>query len=771
MKLHQPWFLFLALSIATAFQPCFSFSEQAKAQTIKRLSLTEALSCSLNVWNKEIRQGEKDVKLTDFHLIVRARYLGQTPKHDRHSVQAGRFLLKRLDLKYFKEWDGKQRLTEAQNASEEIDWDRLKICTDTPPSQELPILQFAQGDSLAQVTLHSTLAMGRNDLMRIGVFEFQPQQAGFYELHYQLQGKRRTTFETREVIEFYCPPERPQLAVLKAGVLHQVRVPYIHMPLVASTFFEPGSEVWNGNRTDRIYRSVFWGLAAKRIACHPIDAKLLLLDDPTSDLSAPARLELANRRAHALLRLVQEKSAQFQSGGPCATHVNSHSSETNGHAHAYACTTGITIQPAGSLQSQVFIKSSGSEISPQWFAEENRVVPLVASLPAQRLLFQPLLLKPMEDSDFIELRCENVLSAGLLNCVREAFIEVTNSFGEKQRHEVRLEELLAAAQNERPLRLNAAALQEFLKQGEFTAQLWLHTSFSEDAIASNAVSFKIERRSIVRDEVFALSPYDRVDLIYDLDHERISKLSRDILQTVRDSLSAQQPEIFVLISGHSDSLGEHRAQGLGRDYNISLSFSRAAYLKRVLLDSINAHAGRMAMPGRLTTTYLNIPQPLRESVKKHVNNPAILEVFQRANCRELGQGCQEQLLQSYLDLLLQEKVRHFKAGELLLDMKQEGVPSAGEVLANLQAIKALIPMEVSSLEFTIAGQRRLVHLIGSGMGAAVPFYRALELSGELQEVFCRMGFSSEEMPKSFFGKDAFPAGRLMNRRVELNMIW
>ncbi len=775
MKLHKIWHLCIAFSSAAAFHPCFSFSEQAKPAPI-RLSLTEAYACSLNVWNKEIRPGAQDVKLAEFRLILRANYLGQS-QHDGKRLAAthalpGTFRLKRLDLQYLKNWNGEPPVPEAQSFSEAVDWDKLKIRTHAQQTEEVPIRLLAPGDMLEQVHLHSTLAMERNDLMRIGVFEFQPKHAGVYELHFQLQRKRQTTFEARQRVEFFCPPERPQLAVLKAGVLHQVRVPFIHMPLVASTFFEANAITPNQNLTDKIFRSVFWGLTAKRIACRPLAANLLLLDDPTAELGSSARLELANRRAQSLLRLVEQKAALFGSGSPCEPRVSLHKGETNGHTHvASSCSTGIAIQPAWPGESQVFIKSSGSEISPQWFAQENRVVPLVASLPAQRILFQPLKLKPLEDSDYIELHCENVLPASLLDCLQDAAVEITNSHGQKQEQQASREDLKATLQRERPLRLNAPAVQDFLREGRFTARLLLRTNYADTALASNTVSFTIERRSIVRDEVFALSPYDRVDLIYTLDHERIAKLSEDILQTVRDSLTANNAEVFVLITGHSDSLGEHRTGGVGRDYNLSLSFSRAVYLRKLLTDSLMVRAGRMGMSPRLNPERLNIPKPLRESVSKNVNNPVILEVFNRPNCKSLVAGCEEQTMQSFLDMLIAEKVRHFKTGMQNESAKIDGVPSAAEVRERVQSILPLMPVEVSTFEFVIAGQGRYVHMISSGFGAAAPFYRKLELSEEMQEVFCRMGFAPEEMPKFFFGKDSHPAGRVMNRRVELNMIW
>lgn len=757
-------FQLLALVFAAALFPRWGLAEQSELPPIKKsLRITEAYACSLNVWNEETQSGEHDVKLTDLRIVLRANYLGSSLRErkaaSKNAVAQGHFRLKQLDLKYYKNWLGPQQKMAQPEVVEGIAWEKLKVRA----REELPLQQLSADSALPQIDLHSTVTMARNDLMRIGQFEFVPELAGVYELRFQVYRQRRLTFEESELIEFRCPEERPQLTVLKAGVLHEVRVPYIHIPLVASTFFEAGTAQWNQNPTDRIFRSVFWGLTAKRSACNPLDARLLLLEDPTSPLSTPAQEELAQRRAETLQQLAQEKAASFHNHVPCAGIMNARHGSSNGHA-ATICSTAIKIEKPWAGQSEVFIKTTGSEVSPQWFDEENRVVPLVASLAAQRTIFQPIKLKPLEDSDYIELHCENNLPEALLGCVHSATLEITNYRGEKLLQKLREEDLQAAS-----LRLDSPSMREFLIAGKYSARLLLQTSYAEAPLTSDAVHFTIERRNIVRDEVFALSPYDRVDLIYALDHERIANLSAEIVRTVRDSLTANASELFVLITGHSDSLGEHRPKGVGRDYNLALAFNRALYLRRLLTDSLRARVAREGLTAQLRAEALYIPSLFRENVARNVSNSAITEIFKRPNCVE--EECASGETKKYLDLLIEEKLRHFKAGMREEKAQIEDVPSAAEVRARVNALRPLLPLEVATLEFDFAGQTRRVHLVSTGLGAAVPFYRRLEISEELQEVFCRMDFAPEEMPQFFFGKDTFPAGRLMNRRVELNMVW
>ena len=80
-----------------------------------------------------------------------------------------------------------------------------------------------------------------------------------------------------------------------------------------------------------------------------------------------------------------------------------------------------------------FLKLNESEVSPQWFAEENRVVPLVASPEVQRVIFEPVRIKPHEESDYVEFHCANPIPEAMLKCVRSGVIEVTNVRGESCR--------------------------------------------------------------------------------------------------------------------------------------------------------------------------------------------------------------------------------------------------------------------------------------------------------------------------------------------------
>ncbi len=729
-----------------------------------RLSLAETYACTLNVWNKEIKPGAHDVKLTGFKLHVNAAYLGSDSVLQAlvaASPSQLRFWLHRLELQYLPAWQIGSDLARKDSTSAEADWSKVTIRMND--GRVLALRQLTAQDTLAQIAIQSTLAMSRNDLMRLGVFHFQPGLPGIYELRFQLTRKGRLAFATRQRVEFFCPLAQPQIAVAKDGALHEVSNAYIHIPLIASTFFEPGSPWPNGNETDRLFRSMFLGVMAKRLACAALPASLVMLDDFASGLDTPTRLDLAKRRADHLLAALTEKAR-----APCEDSSNPRGRESDSIKPDSACRSLISQRMATSAEAQYYLKINESEVSPQWFAEENRVVPLVAAPEVQRIIFEPLKIKPQEESDYVEFQCLGETSAAMLKCLRGGMLEVTSERGEKCRQEISAGKLDGALRGHTTLRLDAPQMNAFLTPGEYNAVLKLAVFASPRLLESNVIRFRIARKQIVRDEVFALSPYDRVDLTYDLDRERVARIGREVLKGVREGTAAASPEILVLITGHSDSLGEHRAQGVGRYYNLGLSFGRALHLKKIFTDSLLASAAQAGSRIKVISENLLIPPVLQESVRKHLGG-TIKPGGKRAKGEPSTNGQKLDDDEEFLDLVIHEKTRHFRAraGNVL----PAPIPAAAEILARCEALRALLPLEISTLALSMHGHKRLITIAAVGFGAAVPFYRQMELSQELREIFCQMEYRPEEIPAHLFGRDRYPAGRLMNRRVELNVIW
>jgi hypothetical protein len=742
-------------------------SAAARAQT--RLSLAESYACSLNVWNKEIKPGAHDVKLREFHLRVEARLIEKDSSASSLPdalPSRSRFWLHRLMLQYSPDWRMVSRSSRVDSTNANIDWNRLRILKHD--GRDLPITQLTPQDTLAQIDIHSTIAMSRNDLMRIAVFHFQPEAPGVYELHFQLRGKGRPAFETRQRVEFTCPLVEPQITLIKDGTLHEVSNPYIHIPLIASTFFGLQSPRPNNNETDRLFRTMFLGFMSKRLACTALPASLLTVADLSSSPDATSHLELAQQRAEYLLQVIGEKGQTLRADSPCGNSPGLPERETPPEAHRQACPSQITTRPPTPTETEFFLKLNESEVSPQWFAEENRVVPLVASPEVQRLIFEPVKIKPQEESDYVEFLCANPIPEAVLKCVRGGVIEVANVRGESCRQEMTAGAVANALRGRSSLRLDSPQMKAFLTAGEYTAGLEVAIVSSHEIIASGKIRFRVTRKQIVRDEVFALSPYDRVELTHEFDRERVARIAHEVLGAVSDNVSAASPEILVLITGHSDSLGEHRAQGVGRYYNLGLSFGRALYLKEIFSDSLLRHAEQKAYAVRTVSRQLIIPTALRESVRKHLGG-SIAPGDKRSKREPATNGQPKGFVGEYSSLLIHEKARHFRAAAG--GFSDALIPSADEIRARCEALRPLLPLEIVTLEISARAQKRVVKIVAVGFGAAVPFYRELQLSEELREFFCKMDYRSDEMPARIFGRDRYPAGRLMNRRVELNVIW
>ncbi len=751
-------------------QASWPLADSAAVHVQARLSLAEVYACSLNVWNKEVKPGAHDVKLTTFHLRVEAYMITRASSAEPHSnalPARGRFWLRQLELQYAPNWRTDSTFSPGDHLNARLDWNQLRIQT-SDGRDPIPIQQLTVQDTLARIDIYSGMTMSRNDLMRIGVFYFQAEAPGVYELRFQLKGKGRPAFEARHRIEFTCTLMKPQIALIKDGTLHEVRNTSIHIPLIASTFFEAQSPQPNRNETDRVFRTMFLGFMSRRLACTELPVSLLMLDDLTSNVDASTRAEQVQQRADYLLQALAGNSHAQQTGSPCVNLPTPNDHAARPHADDPACRNQIAARLPTPAEVQYYLKTNESEVSPLWFAEENRVVPLVAAPEVQRLIFEPIKITPREESDYVGFRYSNPIPEAMLKCVRSGAIEVMNVQGETCRQEIAAGDLPRVLRDGSSLWLNSPQMNAFLTAGEFAAVLKLAIFSSPEVLESDTVRFRVARKQIVRDEVFALSPYDRVDLSYELDRERVARIGREVLKAAQDPAPVTSPGILVLITGHSDSLGEHRAQGVGRHYNLGLSFGRALYLRKIFTDSVMWHATRSGFTIRMTGQQLLIPAALHESVRKHLGR--VIEPGSKGSNGTAGTNGQENsLMEEYLNLLIHEKARHFRVETENLSFAP--IPSAEEIIARCESLRPLLPLEIVTLEISAHGRKMVIRTVAIGFGAAVPFYRELRVSEELREVFCKMDYRAEEMPAYLFGRDRYPAGRLMNRRVEVNVIW
>ncbi len=708
-------------------------TDQAKVDS---LNLGDFHLLHLTVWNKEIEPGSKDVKLKNFNLSVRA-YRLPAMEHlveDLKNLPAvtNKWFQVRNQVSRYYHWNDKTQTSEEK-------FDYMQDHQQKLTCNDVAVSQLSPGEAFAGLEIRSQVEMARNDSLFIGDFRFQPDQPGLYRLLWQVSRHRQVTDTLAQHVYFKCPAYILTLQVKNDRLLHHIGYDRFGIPLVTSAFFEKGSELMSVNDPDRIFRNTFIATAAKRMACEKYEAALPILYDKTVRENAP----LGKARAEKLQALLQETAHLLNNGR--------------------ACETAFNVREAKTDEWERFIKPH-SEISPEQFSQENRVAPLVLDLAAQRQVFAPLEVLSNEKSDEVVLTVQIQPQNFLNECIKSAKLVVTDSAGQKQEEDLPLSELPLVLRGEQKIQLKSKSMLQFVRHGHYAVRLHLAMSCAEQEVWSNPVMFFIERRlNVMRDEIFALNRYDKPSFSYELDYERVNNLGAAILQAAQDTLlsnpSQQPPDALVLISGHACVLGEV----VSRFYNFGLSFSRALFLRKELLKSIHrlgAQYGLEVQNGAELCT-------ARSLVNKFFDNPEINALLNE--CLQASDGkALEASYSIYLQRIIREKIRHFESPFVSLASQPQGVPDSAQIRQRIEEIRHVLPGSVQTLALKRGGKIVNVHFVAVGFGATVPFYRHFNMSEEMREAFKKVGFDA---PNSFYGDDRYPAGRLMNRRVEVNLIW
>ncbi len=708
-------------------------TDRAKADS---LDLGDFYPLHITVWNKEIEPGTKDVKLKNFNLTVRAYRLSAMDKPAENlenlPAMASRwFKVQNQGSRYYR-WNGKTQPGEEdpgymQDNQQKLTCNGIAV-SHLPPDEAFPSLE-----------IRSQVEMARNDSLFIGEFRFQPDQPGLYRLLWQVSRNRQVTDTLVQHVYFKCPPYSLKLLVKSEHLLHHISYDHFGIPLVSSAFFEKGSETMSANDPDRIFRNTFIATAAKRMACEKYEAALPILYDKTVRENAA----LGRARAEKLQALLQE-----------TTHLLNNDR---------ICEIAFNVREAKPDEWERFIKPH-SEISPEQFSQENRVAPLVLDLAAQRQVFAPLEVLSNEKSDEVVLTVQMQPQNFLTECIKSAKLVVADSLGQSQEEELALNALPEILRGAQKISLTSKPMLQFLRHGHYVARLHLAVSCPDQDVWSSPVKVFIERRlNVMRDEIFALNRYDQPSFSYELDYERVNNLAAAILQTAQDTLlnnpSQQPPDALVLISGHACELGEV----VSRFYNLGLSFSRALFLRKELLKSmrrLGAKYGLEVQTGAELCTAKSL-------TNKFFDNPEINALLNE--CLQASDGkALEASYNGYLQRIIREKIRHFKSPAASLASRPQGVPDSTQIRQRIEEIKHMLPGSVQTLALKRGGKIVNVHFVAVGFGATVPFYRHFNMSEEMREAFNKIGFDA---PNSFYGDDTYPSGRLMNRRVEVNLIW
>ncbi len=710
-----------------------------KKITVDTLKLGEPKPLRLAVWNKEIESGTKDVKLKNFDLVVRAYHLPDTARISNSlknlpAPVTGRWFSVHDNIpRYYNNWDESRKAGEENPAYMRENQQKL-VCHGITTSS------LAPSEAFASLEIHSQITMAKNDLVFIGDFQFQPDKPGLYRLIWQVTRNRKITDTLGQFVYFKCPDYRLELSVQNDKLLHHISYDRFGIPLVTSAFFEAGSEMMSANEPDRVFRNTFIATAAQRMACEKYAGEFPILYDKT----AKERPEIGKARAEKLQAQLETMISAISNGK--------------------FCETAFAVRPATSEEWERFIKPR-SEISPEQFSQENRVAPLVLDLAAQRHVFAPLEVLSNEKSDDVVLTVDMQPRPFMDECIHRGWIVVTeNSSGQKIEEELPLNNLPQILRGELKILLKSPAMLRFLRHGDYTAQVRLAVDCQKREIPSKTVTFSIERRlNVMRDEIFALNRYDKPVFAYELDHERVKNLAAAILQAAQDTLlhnpALQPPDALVLISGHACVLGEV----VSRFYNLGLSFSRALFLRKELVNSIRWLAPKYGIEVQ-SGAELCAAKPL---ITKFIDNPEINALLKE--CLQASDGkALEAFYEGYLQRIIREKVRHFEAPSTSWRSRPQGVPDSAQIRQRIEEIKHVLPGSVLTLALKRGDKTVNVHFVAVGFGAAVPFYRHFTMPAEMHDVFAKLGSPA---PGSFYGDDRYPAGRQMNRRVEVNLIW
>lgn len=745
-------FWLAALSAATGSDARPSRPTGEAAQVNAVLELGKSYPIRLPVWNKEVHDGNKDVKLEGFDLEVHAYYLSDsllgvntltqrsTPSS---SLKEACFHFEWLDMKYYS-WNPSSGPSQENNAYLTQHRDKVRFFE---ASAELNPLHA----EFAQLRIASRLEMSRNDSLVIEGLSFRAKKPGMYRLEMKIKKGKEVTDFMRQHVYFECPEYRVTLRVNNEKLLHHISYETLHIPPVTSVFFEKGEPVFANNPTDNAFRKAFLAVAAARMHCQPFSPDLLVVYDETAGEHAA----LGRKRAEYLRELLHATNAKLANGA--------------------ACELALTVRNAERPREWARYIKPPSEIAQDKFSQENRVVPIKLDLHAQREVFKPLEVSPAEKSDEIEfsvaLLPADSPQGAWAACVREGRLVITNERGDSKAAVIAQEDLLAILRGSKKIDVSAQEWRNFLHEGGFTAQLFITIACSNTLVesnpttqvASNPVRFSVERRlNVIRDEIFALNPYDSTNFTFDLDYERVQALAEALLKTVADTLmhhpSPQPPDALVLISGHACVLGDE----ISKFYNLGLSFARALFLRNLLTEALFKKSGAYDLRSAKGAELCQAKQLVAKLVRNKEAKALIENCFQATNGKAL-----EQDYENYLARMIRQQVRHFPEP----GTNPAGVPDSAAIREKIESIKSLLPGNVLTVTITRGAKKVDVHFVAIGFGATVPFYRHFTLKGETKAAFQKLGYEEKDMPTNFFGEDHYPSGRLMNRRVEVNVIW
>ncbi len=589
-------------------------------------------------------------------------------------------------------------------------------------------------------SIQSQVAMRRDDLMHLGHFRFKPAQPGLYRLSFHVSHLDRETDTLKTQVFFKCPDYKIALTVESEKLLHQISYKYIGIPLVSSIFFEPHSDLFSLNETDLAFRNVFWGVMASRTACKDYRIFLPALYDKTIAEAA----HWGRRRADSAAARLQEAALKLAK---------------NGYS---GCATKFIPRAATTEDWRKYFKISS--ISPEDFSEENRGIPVLLDLPAQQEVLAPFQVMTADQSSKIALQARLVSGRFAPECVRHAEVVVTNeASGAEQTQAISLQKLPSILSGEEKIYLDEPSMRAFLWEGKYRARLHMDVACPARMVSSEEDTFEIQSRTVHRDEIFALNPYDEIRFTFPFDSIRVETLAGGFLDAIADTLQknpASQPrDALVLISGHACELGEV----ISRFYNLGLSFGRALFFRNRFVAALQTQNSKRGLEVKIAEEFYDANPRIASANYDSLTRRILQRCFDASNGKE-AKG----LLGDYLKQVVREKVRHFEASPENGLPRSPGVPTEYNMRQKIEEIEHLLPRHLTTLVCRSGSRSIKVHVVSIGFGATVPFYRRFEIPEDQRRAFAEIGAA---VPSDLYGDDRYPAGRFMNRRVEVNIIW
>ncbi len=788
MKIAKTVLLFSLLQLGAAqlcAQPCVLPITPNEALLEQKFGV--AYKLPIGVKSVEIKSGPKKTELEGFYLTVTASYLGAPyPNNlaEAHALPAlapqprenwfRRNIHDELQYLVFPQLRGDCQpdpaLWQNQRSQVQIQWGQTKKL----------LHELSDAEAFGDFSILSTAKMKQDDIISMSSFFLKPTQPGLYRIVlalyrvHQQQPMLDALQETRRVyVYFSCPDYQPQLMVQGEGTIQLQESKYnIHLPIVNNVFFEEDEPArFAANRTDSLFRAMLFGRAVERLACDAREPlQLLLFPDPLAHAKYydPERsLAISRSRAEHLQFALDGLTHAFHAGQKCGA-------GSSGARRSCALQFVRAEDRSGELY-EAYIKHDESRREPVKFREENRVVPLeTRNAFDDSLLFAPLVIKPKEYPRHVEVTL-NIGNRDALaaQCLEAGWVTVTSVKRGQVSPPLHLTPPQLQALREDSLAFRLDTLESFFSEsGEYAAQLSLRSSFTETVLNSKSVAFRVKAQAILLDEIFALSPYDNATFKYQYDSRRIPQIIHLLLNKA-DSMLAQNSAsdtivAQVLISGHTDTLAEHK----GPYYNLGLSFRRAQAARDSLLFHLRFLAPKqefiLEAGPHPEESYVSddMQQRMRSLPHAKEATQAFFQSLQIAPRRSTN------LAQRY-DFLKFDRLRHFR----LPPEVEPRIPPALDSLKVARRIDEVAKDVAQSYLLAVLrkGKKRLmVHFVAAGFGDKIPFYRRMHITPEYQRMLCAGGYARPvplDQIDEIYANDSHPAGRVMNRRIEVSLIF